>query len=71
MKPGHENCPHDVEEVQAIDPGGCQVVTLRTDIICEHYHTDPVQAIDGTNTGPIIADYCNCCGAMRRREDYR
>ena len=44
MKPGHENCPRDVEEVQAID---------------------------GTNTGPIVAYYCNCCGAMRRREDYR
>lgn len=68
MKPGHENCPHDTETIQAFDSGGCQVVTLRTDITCHHCHVDPVQHSD---TGEIIGYYCNCCGAMRRRENYR
>ena len=66
MKPGHENCPHDTNIIAS-----WAVENTRYEIICEHYHTDPVQAIDGTNTGPIVADYCNCCGTMRRREDYR
>ena len=66
MKPGHENCPHDTNIIVS-----WAVENTRYEIICEHYHSDPVQAIDGTNTAPIVADYCNCCGTMRRREDYR
>ena len=64
MKPGHENCPHDTIVSWSVE-------NTRYEIICEHYHSDPVQALDGTNTDPIVADYCNCCGTMRRREDYR
>ena len=69
MRPGHENCPEDhgydcVEEKTMADPAPV------TYIICGHHHSDPVQAIDGTST-IIVADYCNCCGTMRRREDYR
>lgn len=69
MRPGHENCPeeHGYDIVDFAVLSG----ETTTDVICGHHHSDPVQAIDGTNTGPIVADYCNCCGTMRRREDYR
>ena len=69
MRPGHENCPdqYGYDIVEETTLGGDREVY----VICGHHHSDPVQAIDGTNTGPIVADYCNCCGAMRRRKDYR
>lgn len=69
MMPGHENCPdqygYDIFEETTL--GGSREVY----VACAHHHSDPVQANDGTNTGPIVADYCNCCGTMRRREGYR
>lgn len=70
MRPGHENCPEEhgydiVEEKTMADPAPV------TYIICGHHHSEPVTADDTLGTGPVVADYCHCCGAMIRKEDYR
>lgn len=67
MLPGHEECDHDITVIN---------VWGRTEpyaevLACSHDHTEPVQADDRLDLGPVVADYCHCCGAMNRRRDYR
>lgn len=65
MQPDHEHCPHDVEHVRAWHGNEWQIVH------CGHKHDEEVQADDKLGTGPVVADYCHCCGRFRTREDYR
>lgn len=65
MLPGHEDCPHDVEHVQTFQGAGWKIID------CHHEHDEGVQADDALGTGPVVADYCNCCGRFERRPDYR
>lgn len=64
MRKGHENC--NVEMVTETSMNGF----TRYHATCQHQHTEPVQADDGMGTGPIVAHYCQCCGAMIREGDY-
>lgn len=65
MQSGHEDCPHDVEYVRAWQGNERQIIR------CQHEHNEEVQADDMLGSGPVVADYCNCCGRFRTREDYR
>ena len=66
VKEGHEDCPHETVEEKALCDHGPLVRKL-----CLHTHTEPVRADDRLGTGPIVADYCECCGMIMRRADWR
>lgn len=67
MKPGHEDCGHDIERIHAFG----QQEPIRELLHCDHDHREPIHADDRLGTGPIVADYCHCCDTITRRADYR
>ena len=66
MNPGHENCGHVTEYVHTWG----QEEPHRADIRCDHDHIEEVRASDALGTGPVVADYCQCCDAIIRRGEY-
>lgn len=65
MIEGHEGCGHDVEIIKSMNGDQWNIVK------CMHDHLTHVRADDMLGTGPIVADYCECCGEMMRREDWK
>lgn len=64
MKPGHEDCGHDIERISVWGGGGSEKVE------CHHDHDEPITASDALGDGPIVAWYCECCGRIGQDSDY-
>ena len=69
MRPGHENCGHDIDETVITLYGG-RVMRRDKTLNCYHDHMEEVRASDVLGNGSVVADYCQCCDAMIRREEY-
>jgi hypothetical protein len=65
MMAGHKDCPHDTETIGTWQGPSWEIEH------CRHQHNEEVRADDTLGTGPVVADYCHCCGHMKRRPEYQ
>lgn len=66
MNLGHENCWRSNYTPSGFAKGGIMPHSSR----CDRAHMEDIRADDGLGTGPVVADYCQCCGVIIRRDDY-
>lgn len=66
MKPGHEECPHEVVEEKLLCEAEPRLVSFR----CHHEHKDPIVIGEDLCSPETVGWHCHCCGRVWVDETY-